>query len=89
MEISSIGSQKDNFREKYEEQKNKNDLLSGKIADIENDFRSLMKEKEFQNIYIFKHDEYKRNKSETKTKIINELQERIQKYKNQRKIKKR
>jgi len=88
MEISSIGSQRDNFREKYEEQKNKNDLLSGKIADIENDFRNLMKEKECQNINKFKHNEYKRNKSETKTKIINELQERIQRYKNQRMIKK-
>ena len=38
---------------------------------------------------IFKHDEYKRNKSETKKKIINELQERIKKYRNQRMIKKR
>jgi hypothetical protein len=84
IEISSIGSQRDNYREKYEEQKNKNDLLSGKIADIENDFRNLMKEKEFQKMNRFKQDEFKRNKSETKTKIINELQERIQNYRNQR-----
>jgi len=48
-----------------------------------------MKEKECQNMNIFKHDEYKRNKSETKKKIINELQERIKKYRNQRMIKKR
>ena len=89
IEISSIGSQRDNYREKYEEQKNKNDLLSGKIADIENDFRNLKKEKEFQCMNKFKHDEYKRNKSETKAKIINELQERIKKYRNQRMIYKR
>ena len=89
IEISSIGSQRDNYREKYEEQKNKNDLLSGKIADIENDFRNLKKEKEFKNMNKFKQDEYKRNKSETKAKIINELQERIKKYRNQRMIYKR
>ena len=89
IEISSIGSQRDNYREKYEEQKNKNDLLSEKIVDIENDFRNLKKEKEFQCMNKFKHDEYKRNKSETKAKIINELQERIKKYRNQRMIYKR
>jgi len=46
-----------------------------------------MKEKEFEKMNKFKHDEYKRNKSETK--IISELKERIQKYRNQRMIKKR
>ena len=89
IEISSLGSQRDSYREKYEEQKNKNDLLSGKIADIENDFRNLLKEKDFQNMNRYKQDEYKRNKSETKAKIINELQARIQNYRNQRMIKKR
>jgi len=89
LEISSIGSQRDNYREKYEEQKNKNDLLSGKIADIENDFRNLLKEKDCQNMNRYRQDEYKRNKSETKAKIINELQTRIQNYRNQRMIRKR
>ena len=89
IEISSLGSQRDNYREKYEEQKNKNDLLSGKISDIENDFRNLLKEKDFQNMNRYKQDEYKRNKSETKAKIINELQTRIQNYRNQRMIRKR
>jgi len=89
IEISSLGSQRDNYREKYEEQKNKNDLLSGKIADIENDFRNLLKEKDCQNMNRYKQDEYKRNKSETKAKIINELQARIQNYRNQRMIRKR
>ena len=87
IEISFIGVQRDSYREKYEEQNNKNDSLNGKITDIENDFRNLMKEKEFEKMNKFKHDEYKRNKSETK--IISELKERIQKYRNQRMIKKR
>ena len=84
IEIGSLGSQRDNYRDKYEEQKNKNDLLSGKISEIENDFRNLLKEKNNQNFNRCRQDEYRRNKSESKTKIINELQAKIQNYRNQR-----
>ena len=38
IEISSIGAQRDSYRD--EEQQNKNDSLNGKITDIENDFRN-------------------------------------------------
>jgi hypothetical protein len=37
----------------------------------------------------YKSDENRRNRNESKTKIINELQQKIQNYRNQRMMKKR
>ena len=89
VEINSLGAQRDSYREKYEEQKNKNDLLCGKISEIENEFRSLQKDKNNEMVSKYKMDENRRNRNESKTKIINELQQRIQNYRNQRMMKKR
>ena len=88
IEINNLGTQRDNFREKYEEQKNKNDLLSVKIGEIENEFRNLQKDKNFETLNKIKIDENKKNRNESKSKIINDLQTRIQKYRNQRMLKK-
>ena len=89
VEINTLGAQRDSYREKYEEQKNKNDLLCGKISEIENEFRSLQKDKNNEMMSKCKMDENRRNRNESKTKIINELQQRIQNYRNQRMMKKR
>ena len=89
MEINTLGAQRDNFREKYEEQKNKNDLLCGKIGEIENEFRNMQKDKSNEMMNKYKIDENKKNRNESKTKIINELQARIQNYRNQRMMKKK
>ena len=87
-EINNLGVQRDNYREKYEEQKNKNDLLTVKIGEIENDFRVLQKDKNEEMMNKYKNDESKKNRNESKTKIINDLQARIQNYRNQRMMKK-
>jgi chromosome segregation ATPase len=87
-EINNLGVQRDNYREKYEEQKNKNDLLSVKIGEIENEFRALQKDKNEEMINRFKNDENKKSRNESKTKIISDLQARIQNYRNQRLMKK-
>ena len=89
VEINNLGAQRDNFREKYEEQKNKNDLLCGKIGEIENEFRNMQKDKSNEMMNKYKIDENKKNRNESKTKIINELQARIQNYRNQRMMKKK
>ena len=89
VEINSLGAQRDNYREKYEEQKNKNDLLCGKIGEIENEFRNLQKDKNNEIMNQYKIDEHKRNRNESKTKIISELQEKIKNYRNQRMMKKK
>ena len=88
-EISSMGGKRDDYRDKYEEQKKKNEILCGKIEEIETEFRNLQKEKNNEMMYRCKMDETKRNKSESKAKIINELQERIQNYRRQRMMNKK
>lgn len=89
VEINTLDAQRDNYREKYEEQMNKNDLLCGKISEIENEFRNLQKDKNNEMMNKYRSDENRRNRNESKTKIINELQQKIQNYRNQRMMKKR
>ena len=84
MDINNISIQRDNYKEQYNEQKNKNDLLCVKINEIENEFNDMKKEKMNEEYYRLKFEEYKKNKNENKMKIVNELQNRIQKYREQR-----
>ena len=65
-------------------QKNNNDLLATKLQEIESDFRNLMKEKENEQYLKMREDEERRLKFESKNKLVNELQNRIQNYRNQR-----
>ena len=83
-EINNIFLQRDNFKEKFEEEKRKNEILCGKIEEIENEFRNLQNDKNMEMVNRYKIEEIKKNKYENKNKIINELQTRIQNYKNQR-----
>jgi len=85
-DINSISLQRDNFKEKFEEEKRKNEMLCEKIGEIENEFRMLQNDKNKEMMNKYKMEENKKNRYETKTKIINELQTRIQNYKNQRLI---
>ena len=74
--------QRDNYRDKYQEQKNNNDLLATKLQEIESDFKNLMKEKENEQYLKMREDEERRLKFESKNKLVNELQNRIQNYRN-------
>ena len=85
-DINSISLQRDNYKEKFEEEKRKNEMLCEKIGEIENEFRMLQNDKNKEMMNKYKMEENKKNRYETKTKIINELQTRIQNYKNQRLI---
>ena len=84
IEINGIGTQRDDYKDKYSEEKNKNDLLSVKIAEIENELNNFKKEKMNEDFFKLKSNEYKKNKNERKMKIVNDLQDRILKYKEQR-----
>ena len=83
-EINNISLQRDNFKEKFDEEKKKNELLCEKIGEIENEFRILQNDKNEEMMNKYKYQEIKKNRNETKNKIISELQSRIQNYKNQR-----
>ena len=83
-DINNISLQRDNFKEKFDEEKKKNELLCEKIGEIENEFRILQNDKNEEMMNKYKYQEIKKNRNETKNKIISELQSRIQNYKNQR-----
>ena len=84
MEMNNISLQRDDYKEKYNEQKNQNDLLHVKIGEIENEFNAFKKDKMNEEYYKTKYQENKKNRNENKLKIINELQNKIQKYRQQR-----
>ena len=83
-EILSLEKQRDSYKEKYQEQKSKNTLLNSKLAEIEEDFRNIMKEKENEQNLKLKEEELKKMKVDSKMKILRELQNRIGNYKNER-----
>ena len=83
-DINTISMQRDDFKEKFEEEKRRNEILCEKINEIENEFRNLQNDKNIEMMNRCRIEENKRNRYETKTKIISELQTRIQNYKNQR-----
>ena len=84
LDLNAIEKQRDNYRDKFQEQKNKNDFLSNKLNEIENDFKILIKEKENENYLKLKQEENKKNKIESKAKIISDLQSQISNYRTQR-----
>ena len=83
-DINNITIQRDNFKEKFDEEKKRNELLIGRIGEIENEFRLLQNDKNEEKMNKYRNEEIKKNRNETKNKIISELQSRIQNYKNQR-----
>ena len=62
------------------EQKSKNDILNIQMEDIKKNFEMLLKEKEMEELIRQKEMEERRLKNESKSKLINELQNRIQNY---------
>ena len=84
IELDRIGNERDDFKDKYNEEKNRNVLLNNKICEIENEFNKLKKEKMNGEYFKMKSEQSKRDKYEKKIQIVNDLQEKILKYKQQR-----
>ena len=84
IELNGIGTERDDYMDKYNEEKHKSDLLNNKIGEIENEFNKFKKEKMNGDYFKMKNEQSKRDKYERKMQIVNDLQERILKYKQQR-----
>ena len=82
--MNSLAKEKDIMKERYEEAKYENDLLNQKIFEVEKDYSGILREKECENYYKKEKDENNRNKNETKNKIAQELQSKIQIYRRER-----
>ena len=84
VDYSNLFEQKNDINNLYTEQKNKNELLNMQIQNIQKDFEKLLKEKEMQDLLREKYLEEQRLKNESKAKLVNELQNRIQNYRTER-----
>ena len=82
--LNMMTSERDMYKDKFEDQKYKNDLLNKKIFEVENGYNQMMKEKEYEKYYKKQKEDNHRNKSETKTRIAQELQSKIQQYRRER-----
>ena len=82
--MNLMSSERDMYKEKFEDEKYKNELLNKKIFEVENGYNQVIKEKEYERYYQRQKEENHRNKSETKTKIAQELQNKIQQYRRER-----
>ena len=84
VDYSNLLEQKNDINNLYTEQKNKNELLNMQIQNIQKDFEKLLKEKEMQDLLREKYLEEQRLKNESKAKLVNDLQNRIQNYRTER-----
>ena len=82
--FNSVSKERDIIEEKYEEQKYQNDLLNKKIFEVEKGYIEALKEKEYDKCFKKEKEDNNRNKNETKNKIAQELQSKIQKYRRER-----
>ena len=87
-EINILQQKNNILNEKYEDAKRQNSILNDKLRDMEINYKTLIKEKELEEMLKRKEEENKRNKMESKAKLVNDLQNKIQNYRNQRLIKK-
>ena len=83
-DYSNLLEQKNDINNLYTEQKNKNELLNMQLQNIQKDFEKLLKEKEMQDLLREKYLEEQRLKNESKAKLVNDLQNRIQNYRTER-----
>ena len=84
VDYSYLLEQKNEINNLYTEQRNKNELLNMQLQNIQKDFEKLLKEKEMQDLLREKYLEEQRLKNESKAKLVNELQNRIQNYRTER-----
>ena len=85
--LNLLNSERDMYKEKFEEKKYENDLLNKKIFEVEKVYNDIIKEKEYERYYkMQKEENYKNNKNrnEVKNKIAQELQSKIQQYRRER-----
>ena len=63
--------ERDMIKERYEEQKNENDLLNKKLFDVQKEYSDILRTKEYENYFKKqKNEENNRNKNETKNNIF-------------------
>lgn len=83
-ELNDEGKSKEEYKNKYLEQKSRNDLLNEKIKEIKEEFERYKRDAEQSEEEKRRAEELKKSKLESKNKIVSDLQRRIANYKNER-----
>ena len=82
--IMNNDKEKNEYYNKYKEQKLKNDMINKEIQDIQQKYREYQKKLEAKEEKKIERENMRKNKSENKIKVIQDLQKRIQQYKTER-----
>ena len=83
-EINNSVRDKNEYYNKYQEQKIKNDMINKEIGDIQLQYQDYKKKLENKKNKKIVKENMRKNKSENKIKVIQDLQKRIQEYKTER-----
>lgn len=83
-EIKALKEEKEKYKNKYSEEKFVNDKMAVRMEEIERDLAKMMKEKEIEMLLKKKAEEIGKCKNESKVRILNDLQNKINNYKSQR-----
>ena len=82
--IEKVKFQKDNLKEKYTKEKVDNDVLLKEISDIKNQFEQYKNDLYEQEMRKLQEEQIRKNRIESKIKLVYELQKRIKNYRNSR-----
>ena len=82
--IMKNDKERNDYYNKYQEQKMKNDAINKEIQDIQLKYREYQKKLEKKEEKKIIKENIRKNKSENKIKAIQDLQKRIQEYKSER-----
>ena len=82
--IMNNDREKNEYYNKYKEQKLKNDMINKEIKDIQQKYKEYQKKFENKEEKKIERENMRKNKSENKIKVIKDLQRRIQEYKTER-----
>lgn len=87
-ELQNMERQRDEYRDKYHEYKSQNTLTNSKVAEIEEELRKLMLDKQSEAYCLQKDEEMKQVKRENAGKIFMEMSNKLGAFKRERMQKK-
>ena len=83
-ELEEVTKLRDTFKDKYNEMKNKNDVLSMNIDELMKEFNAFKEEMELMEAKRLKDEAIKKDKLLSRSKLVADLQRRITNYRNDR-----
>lgn len=75
--------QREIYQEKYQDYKSRYKMLSSKLEDLEAEFRNLIYQRDYEQNERRKNEEVRRTRHDSKQKILEEFQSKINNYKQQ------